>query len=140
MCDGVQDCPDNEDELDCNQGWCKANSKWMCPSEKRCIEKKFVADGDPSAIYFDTRYSQMQRNKCTRNQDEDNSFYVHQCHQKNNYVCPNKNEPLEGIEDHCISLDQPCIPKPFIPEHLRYSLAHHLEYLKYLEYLEVLEF
>ena len=111
MCDGVQDCPNNEDELNCTQGWCKANNKWMCPSEKRCIEKKFLADGDPRTIYYDTDYSKMQRNKCMKNQDEDNIFYVDLCHQKNNYVCPKKNEPLHGIKDHCTSVDQSCIPK-----------------------------
>ena len=111
VCDGVQDCPSNSDELNCTKEWCNANDKWMCPSEKRCIENKFLADGDPRSTYLETSYSRMQRNKCMKNKDEDNIFYVNKCHQKNNYVCPRKNEPLEGIKDHCISLDQSCIPK-----------------------------
>ena len=91
MCDGVQDCPNNEDELNCTQGWCKANNKWMCPSEKRCIEEKFLADGDPDTMYYETRYSKMQRNKCMKSQDEDNIFHIHQCHEKNNYLLQNTN-------------------------------------------------
>ena len=108
LCDGVQNCPNNRDELNCTKGFCEANSKWLCPSEKRCIEKKFLADGDNRGSYVETSYSQMQRNKCMRNHDEDNILYVEKCHQKNNYVCPKENNTLQGIKDHCISLDQSC--------------------------------
>ena len=62
-------------------------------------------------LLFSLPMTKMQRNKCMKNQDEDNIFYVDLCHQKNNYVCPKKNEPLEGIKDHCISPDQSCIPE-----------------------------
>ena len=90
------------------------DNKWMCPSEQTCIQKKFLADGDPATDFSETSYSQMQRNKCIKNQDEDSIFYVDKCHQKNSYVCPKNNEPLEGIIDHCISLDQSCITKQTI--------------------------
>ena len=79
MCDGAQNCPNNTDELNCTKGFCEANGKWRCPSEKRCIERKFLADGDDKGNYVETSYSQMQRNKCMKNQDEDDIFYVGKC-------------------------------------------------------------
>ena len=131
MCDGVQDCPNNEDELNCTKRWCEDNNKWMCPSEKRCIEKTFLADGDPETKFYETRYSQMQRNKCMKNKDEENIFYIDKCHQKNNYVCPKKNEPLEGINDHCVTLDQSCIPEQTtnITNYIKKEAELHPEYL-----------
>ena len=103
LCNGVQDCPNNWDELHCSEEFCRKHNKFKCPFENKCIEHKFAGDGDPFGP------SQYARNKCLFNNDESNIFYVDQCHQKNDYICPKKNEPLSGIKDHCTSLDQSCI-------------------------------
>ena len=108
LCNGVQDCPNNTDELHCTQEFCRKNKKFKCPFENKCIEQKFAVDGDPYD-HYDRSTSAFARNKCLFNNDEGNIFYVVQCHQKNNYICPKKTEHLSGIKDHCISLDHSCI-------------------------------
>ena len=84
--------------------------KFKCPFENKCIEQKFAVDGDPYNLY-DRSPSAFARNKCLFNNDEGNIFYVDQCHQKNNYICPKKTEHLSGIKDHCFSHDQSFIPE-----------------------------
>ena len=64
LCNGVQDCPNNWDELHCNEEFCRKHKKFKCPFENKCIEQKFAGDGDPYGP------SKFTRNKCQNNSDE----------------------------------------------------------------------
>ena len=64
MCDGIVDCPNQEDEINCSKEDCRKLGKIKCPFEAKCIEHS-VACNKSGTHYYD-RYP---RNKCKYNLD-----------------------------------------------------------------------
>ena len=110
LCNGVQDCPNNSDEIHCTEEFCRKHKKFKCPFENKCIEEKFAGDDDSGEGGDSKWHSNFARNKCQNNTDETNS-YIEKCHRENHFICPRKTDALQDIENHCVSLDQSCIAK-----------------------------
>nr|QQK84939.1 vitellogenin receptor [Chrysoperla nipponensis] len=45
-CDGITQCPDASDELDCDKYLCKAPNWFRCETSKMCIESRFRCDNE----------------------------------------------------------------------------------------------
>ena len=62
MCNGVVDCPGQDDEMKCSKEDCRKLGKTKCPNESKCIEDSFAcSDGSTLPIY--------SRNKCKFNME-----------------------------------------------------------------------
>lgn len=109
FCDGQLDCPSGGDEEDCSKEGCAKMGKFKCKNESRCIERKFVCDGDIDEFdsYYDY-YHKYKRNKCEYSFDESNDGCIELCHQQNKFVCPKKLKQLVEIKEHCMPQNQTC--------------------------------
>ena len=46
-CDGTDDCPHGEDEVNCPKVECNLETEFACKNEKNCINKDLVCNGIP---------------------------------------------------------------------------------------------
>ena len=116
-CDSIKDCPNNEDEANCTKEFCSDIGKMKCPGEEKCIENRFVCNGNTPLVM--THY---QRNKCKYNLD-----CYESCFQKEltHFLCP-KSKPFgrkDGrkdiwLKENCLLFNQTCIkPDPLLIQH-----------------------
>jgi len=45
-CDDIEDCPNQDDERNCESSTCPEDTHWRCPSTGRCIRASWKCDGD----------------------------------------------------------------------------------------------
>ena len=98
-CNGIGDCPGNEDEVKCSKEDCQKIGKNKCPYESKCIEDRFVCrDNDRRT---DPRNKCKFRNDCIAKCEEDQT----------RFFCPHfrpSNSKAKWMDENCLLLNQQC--------------------------------
>lgn len=108
-CNGIGDCLELEDEMNCSKKECEEMGKIKCPLEDKCIEKDYACR-DPVQYGGYTRYP---RNKCKLNMN-----CVEACLEKEgtNFLCPSlipSHSKAIWMSNNCPLLNERCYNPSF---------------------------
>ena len=100
ICDGIGDCPDNEDEKNCSKEECQKMNKTKCPIENKCVENNLACTEHHMTSY--------PRNRCKYNLE-----CVEKCLEQDEtrYFCPHSNpstSKAKWMEYNCPIFSQQC--------------------------------
>ena len=100
-CNGIGDCPGNEDEIKCSEEECQKIGKTKCPNENKCIEDRYACS--------DHNYEKYPRNRCKYNGN-----CISKCQRDGTkFFCPRYRPWLSiaksnWMDDNCPLLSQQC--------------------------------
>ena len=102
MCNGIVDCPGQDDEINCSKDDCRKLGKTKCPNESKCIEDSFACRDSGK---WESYYS---RNKCKYNMD-----CIQNCleQEEDRFFCPQSSPSTtkaQWMKDNCPYVNQVC--------------------------------
>ncbi|XP_067214275.1 basement membrane-specific heparan sulfate proteoglycan core protein isoform X33 [Linepithema humile] len=116
QCDGVSDCDDGGDEIDCPHPGCSAG-EFACDVNRCILESQqcdFVEDCQDGSDEHDCSYPACSSNEfiCRNKQCIDNNKYcdgVPDCHDgSDEYNCPCREDQFECAAGYCVPLSRRC--------------------------------